>query len=121
MRGKIITIFLLIPFFIFSQKGSTCFDHLVDTLVINSGKCKCKEITMTISGTDAQTNISESKDVSWTFLNDSIVRQDVDNKKNYGLIKGNYIYKYDVKKKRIVSFGNRSERDSAGLKIIDWL
>jgi hypothetical protein len=121
MRGKAITIFLLIPILIFSQKGSTCFDHLVDTLIINAGKCKCREVNMSISGTDAQTGKSQSKDVTWTFLNDTVVRQGVDNKKSYGLIRGNYIYKYDLKKKEVISFGNRSERDSAGLKIIDWL
>jgi hypothetical protein len=117
----------------FSQKknGKTAsFDLLFDTLLINASKNGFKEVTITIIPYEYKNEWTEVYDEqktgefgrvtsTWTFLNDSIVQQEIEDRYYCGLIKGNTIYEYNRRKKKIIPNPFQTERDSSGYTIIE--
>lgn len=118
-----------------------CFEAEIDSIILRAAKDSCsinviitpfegKRIASPNSSPLAVVPITWTKvlayddmvgesNITWTFINDSLVRQEMDGREYYGLISREKIYQYDIEKNKIISYGNYLESDSSGFKIIE--
>jgi len=96
------------------------FDLEVNTILINIEKDTLREIRITILEFDDKKKKARWREkINYSFLNDSVIQQQIDGTIYYGLIQKSQIVEYDLKRRKVVSYPGFVKRDSAGY-VVMW-